>query len=117
MEDKVTVLFKNKQEREKKQREDYRKASKDRLKKICTTKIRTTMIGALDIIERYLEEYWDKNSEGANKLREIYENIRQEILDKGNAQIRNIESEFEQYNIEWLRYTVNLPVIPRGKGE
>lgn len=114
---KLDSLFKNRKEKEKQQKDQYKKSSKDRLRKICSTKIRTTMIGALDIIEKYLSEHWESNSEGANELKQIYEKIRQEILDKGNTQIRNLETEFEQYDIEWLRYTLELIVKPRDKGE
>jgi hypothetical protein len=34
-----------------------------------------------------------------------------EILDKGNNQARNIDAELSQYNVEWLRYNITMPVI------
>ena len=45
-------------------------------------------------------------------MRSVYEEIRSEILDKGNTQIRNLEAEFSYYDITWLRYCMNLPVKP-----
>lgn len=91
----------------------YKEDSKERLKKICLTKVRTTMIGALDSIEKKFEEYYTNDSKPSNEeliLTKIFEELRTEILDKGNQQIRNLETEFEQYTIEWKRYTLQLPV-------
>jgi hypothetical protein len=92
---------------------NYKEESKDRLQKICVTKIRTTMIGALDSIEKRFKEYLPLDGRQSNEqllLEKIYNEIRTEILDKGNQQIRNLETEFEQYIIEWKRYTLQLPV-------
>jgi len=92
----------------------YKDSSKERFKKIATTKIRTAMIGSLDAIEKRLKKYWetDKPTNEGLFLKQIYEEIRNEILDKGNQQIRNLEIELEQYDIEWKRYTIQLPVKP-----
>ena len=93
----------------------YKQSSKERLFKICSTKIRTTMIGALDAIEKKLAAIWTpedgkRPTNDQLALKKLYEEIRQEILDKGNNQIRNLESEFEQYEMEWKRYTLKLPI-------
>ena len=98
----------------------FKKDSNDRLLKICSTKVKTTMIGALDSIEKKLGKFWEvepgeKMTNEQMYLKKIYEEIRQEILDKGNNQIRNLESEFEQYDIEWKRYVLKLPVIQKPK--
>lgn len=103
---------------EKKDKE-YKRASKERLLKICTTKIRTTMIGALESIEKRLSQYYnvEEGQKPTNEqlaIKRLYDEMRQEILDKGNHQIRNIEKEFEQYEIDWKRYTLTLPVINIG---
>jgi hypothetical protein len=92
----------------------YKEESKERLKKICITKIKTTMIGAVDSIQKKFEQFYT-NSRPTNEeliLKRLFDEIRTEILDKGNQQIRNIETEFEQYIIEWKRYTLQLPVRP-----
>lgn len=93
----------------------YKEISKERLLKIAITKVRTTMIGALDIMEKKLKQFWtpDVNQKATSEqliLAQMYQDIRKDILDKGNQQIRNLEAEFEQYEIEWKRYTLNLPV-------
>lgn len=91
----------------------YKEDSRERLKQICLTKIKTTMIGAVESIENRFKEYYVKDGKPTNEqliLEKIFADIRTEILDKGNQQIRNLETEFEQYVIEWKRFTLQLPV-------
>lgn len=92
----------------------YKEDSKERLKEICVKKIRTTMIGALESIEKRLKTLYSSDGYSSNEelmLKKLYEEMRTEILDRGNQQIRNLDTEFEQYSIEWKRYTLQLPVI------
>lgn len=99
--------------RETKEKEYYKDESRKRLLKIASTKIRTTMIGALDSIEKKLESLWLSDGKPTNDqliLKKLYDEIRQEILDRGNTQIRNLENEFEQYDVEWKRYKLQLPI-------
>lgn len=96
-------------------RQEYKTKSKDRLSRIAITKIKTTMIGALASIESHLSFLWEDNSPESIRLKELYEVVRQEILDNGNNQIRNLKTELDQYDIEWLRFNLTLPV--RNKGE
>jgi len=88
--------------------------SKMRLKKDVKKKIETTMIGALASIEKYLGPLWchDCPEQTAEQLRikEVYEELRSEILDKGNTQIRNSESEIENYDVTWNKYHINIPI-------
>jgi hypothetical protein len=110
MENGYEKLVKLKSEAEKQKKTRYKKDSKDRLKKIAHKKIQTTMIGALDSVEKHLGFLWEDD----NKMRAIYEIVRQEILDRGNDQIRNLDSELEQYDVEWLRYNMVLKVQGRS---
>ena len=41
---------------------------------------------------------------------EIYEEARAQILDRGNTQIRNLDSEFVQYEIVRKKHYISLPV-------
>ena len=41
---------------------------------------------------------------------EIYQKVREEVLNKGNTQARNIDAELSQYNVSWLKYQKNIPV-------
>lgn len=102
----------------KKMRESkYKADSKDRLSKILKKKIQTTMIGALSTIEENLGFLWNsldgKLTKEQEQMKEIYNKIRSEILDKGNNQARNIDAELAQYEVEWLRYSIKMPVIQK----
>lgn len=97
----------------------YKADSKDRLSKILKKKIQTTMIGALSTIEENLGYLWGNNvanpSEDQKQMKVVYEKIRSEILDRGNNQARNIDAELSQYEVEWLRYSIKMPVIQQPK--
>lgn len=91
--------------------------SKERLSKNCKKKIQTTMIGALSSIEECFGHLWshgqeDQLTEEQEELRDAYEELRSEILRKGNTQIRNIDAEMSEYDIQWNRYQYQIPVKP-----
>ena len=93
----------------------YKEVSKDRLLKISKKKIQTTMIGALSAMEKGFGFLWGHESSETltpeqEHLKEIYDEVRSEILDRGNNQARNLEAEFANYDINWLRYQITLPV-------
>ena len=98
----------------KKKRDDrYKEVSKDRLFQVAKKKVQTTMIGALSSIETHLGFLWDSDgemSEQQKMMYDLYQKLRSEILDKGNTQARNVDAELSQYEIKWLRYSVNIPV-------
>ena len=95
----------------------YKVNSKDRLFKIASKKIKTTMIGALSTLEENLGFLWGHESDEdispeQQHMKTIFEQVRSDILDKGNTQIRNLEAEFNYYDITLLRFQVDLPVKP-----
>jgi len=93
----------------------HRHESKERLSSILKKKIQTTMIGALSSIEENLAFLWEEDSPKFTKqeMKEIYNKIRSEILDKGNNQARNVDAELSNYNISWLRYSIKIPFVKR----
>lgn len=99
----------------------YKNESKERLSKILKKKIQTTMIGALSTLEENFGFLWGDGSnqpltEEQETLKNIYNKVRSEILDRGNNQARNIDAELAQYEIEWLRYQMKIPVVtPKNK--
>ena len=99
--------------------EKYKIESRDRLSRILKKKIQTTMIGALSSIEENFEFLWKSDGKALTKdqelMKNLYNKVRSEILDKGNNQARNIDAELAQYDIEWLRYSVQIPVITPDK--
>ena len=94
----------------------YKETSKDRLYKISKKKVETNMIGALIYIEKHFGFLWGHESQEdlspeEQHIKSIYDEVRSEILDKGNNQIRNLESEISQYEVKWLRYHMRLPIM------
>ncbi len=85
--------------------------SKARLSKAITTRMKTIMIGALAAIE---EELIDGSDD--IELKNVYDIVRQRVLDLGNTQIRNINQELEGYTIESNRYVVKMEVKQRTEG-
>ena len=90
--------------------------SHDSLLKGAKKKIQTTMIGSLSDIENYFGFLWgfgDDNtelSEEQKHMKDIFEEVRAKILDKGNTQIRDIELEFVNYEISRKKFYIKLPV-------
>lgn len=108
---KQSINLKNIREERKKE------VSKDDLFKSCKKKVQTTMIGALDTIEKQFGFLWGfeqvqegELNEQQKAMKDIYEEVRAAILDKGNTQIRNLESEFASYEITKKRYQIDLPL-------
>tara|TARA_B100000287_G_scaffold430487_1_gene485860 strand:+ start:240 stop:620 length:381 start_codon:yes stop_codon:yes gene_type:complete len=106
----------------KKRDEKYKEISRDRLYQIAKKKIQTTMIGALDSLEKNFGFLWGIGSEGEltqqqEQLKAIFEDARSEILDRGNTQIRNLQAEISNYDISWKRHTVTMPVKERPNVE
>ena len=88
--------------------------SKTRLKKEISKKIQTTMIGSLSSMEKFFGFLWGEESDELTKdqvkMRDIFEEMRTDILDKGNMQIRNADSEIDTYDVVWNKYHINLPI-------
>ena len=89
--------------------------STNRLKKEIKKRIQTTMIGSLSSVEKYFGFLWGEDSDSEptakqEQMREIFEEMRTEILDKGNTQIRNADAEIETYYVTWNKYHINLPI-------
>ena len=93
-----------------------KEVSKDALFKSCKKKIQTTMIGALSTLEESFGFLWGFDNDGdeitkeQEHLKQIYEEARAKILDRGNTQIRNLESEFAGFEITKKRYKYTIPV-------
>jgi len=99
-----------------------KEVSKERLLKISKKKIQTTMIGALSTVEKYFGFLWGHESPDAltpeqEHMKEVYDQVRSEILDRGNNQGRNLETEFMNYDINYLKYQITLPVKSLNKIE
>lgn len=113
--DNLSDIVKNRSDYKKTRESKYKQESRERLSKILKKKIQTTMIGALSSIEENLGFLWNsesgKLSDDQKIMKDLYQKIRSEILDKGNNQARNIDAELAQYDVEWLKYSIQMPVI------
>jgi len=109
----------NRSDYKKAREEKYKQESKERLSKILKKKIQTTMIGALSSIEDNFSFLWEtpdgKLTKDQQIIKDVFQKVRSEILDKGNNQARNIDAELAQYDVEWLRYSIKIPVIQPEK--
>lgn len=102
----------------KQKKEDRQKElSRDRLLNASKKKVQTTMIGSLSSIESHFGFLWESEdpTPEQKELRNIFEDLRSEILDRGNTQIRNLENEFQNYDVSWKKYTINLPFVDKGE--
>ena len=115
MEDSYAELVRKSEKYKTDKTNKYKEVSKDRLLKISKKKIQTTMIGALSTIEKHFGFLWGDESGEAltpeqEHVKQLFDEVRSEILDRGNNQARNLEAEFNNYEINWLRYQITLPV-------
>jgi hypothetical protein len=118
MEKSYAELIKEKSNYQSHRSEKYKVDSKDRLSKILRKKIETTMIGALSTIEDTFGFLWGKGQEEPltdeqEIMKELYQSVRSEILDRGNNQARNIDAELGQYEVEWKKYSMTIPVTSK----
>ena len=115
MEDSYAELVRKSEKYKTDKTNKYKEVSKDRLLKISKKKIQTTMIGALSTIEKHFGFLWGHESgqeltPEQEHVKQLFDEVRSEILDRGNNQARNLEAEFNNYEINWLRYQITLPV-------
>jgi len=117
--DEYNNLIRQHSEYKKVKEDKYKCESKDRLSKILKKKVQTTMIGALSSIEKHFGFLWTSEGEltpAQKVMYEIYQSVREEVLDKGNSQARNVDAELNQYDVKWLRYTSKIPVVIKKEG-
>ena len=80
------------------------------------------MIGALSTVEEHFGFLWgfeipdDQLTPEQKHVKSIFEDVRAKILDRGNTQIRSLESEFVNYEISKKKYFINLPMA-KNQGE
>ena len=96
--------------------------TKDRLKRIATKKFRTCFISALSEFENVFGlEVWGHGlsvdqltpEQKANRIR--WDQVRKNILDKGNAQSRALGMEIDLHNIKFEGYHVEFGRIQDGQ--
>jgi len=97
----------------------YQESSKRRLMTIAEKKLKTTFIGNIDILEKMIGFMWGHGkplselTEDEKKWRDLWDEMRTEILNNGNNQLRALLNEISEYTISWNRY--NLKTIMRNE--
>jgi hypothetical protein len=90
--------------------------SKKRLLENITKKFKTSMIGAVASCEEGFGELWghgkgkDELTEEEFNFRERWEEIRTQILNKGNSQLRGALDEIAQHTVNKEKYNVDFIV-------
>ncbi len=102
--------------------ERFAEQSRKRLDKIISTKIRTAFVGALASFEEEFGVLWGNEKEDDGELtdnerawREIWENVRTEILNNGNTQLRAARNEIANHVVQWNRYHMNFIMVGENK--
>lgn len=88
-------------------RNEFKQRSHERLVKLLSKFIDTTMIGAIAALENALP---DNPNVSQEELDDMFEVVRKQILDNGNKQKRAMFDEMSRYEVEWKRYHMDLPV-------
>ena len=118
--DKFNELIRERSQYNEDRQEKYKYDSKERLSKILKKKVETTMIGAISSLEDHFSFLWDaKGLEMTEENRfmfDLFQKVRSEILDKGNSQSRNVDAELGQYEVRWMKYSIDIPVKQNNLG-
>lgn len=88
----------------------YNESSQKRLFKILEKKLQTSFIGALSQFEEAFGALWGKNKDDSELTQDerqaliLWNEVRTNILNNGNNQIRAVYNELNQYTISWNRH-------------
>lgn len=97
----------------------HQEVSRKRLERIINKRLSTTLIGNLSTLEKHLGHLWghgkeeDELSEQEIAWLDMWVRIRDEMLDKGNAQIRAVDRDLRQYTVHWNGVEIVLAVPDR----
>lgn len=80
------------------------------LENIVVKRMKTIMIGSIAAIEERLSHLWESDNPEDIQLRQEFEELRREILDRGNAQIRAIKTELNNFEISGKLYHYQFKV-------
>ena len=94
---------------------------KRRLTQIISKKITTSFIGAVAYIEKYFGFLWGmelfehERTEDQQRMYDLWQALRAEILTNGNTQLRAAQNEIAQYKVVWNRYHTEFKVKEEDK--
>lgn len=86
------------------------------LKENIRRKITTTMIGAIDAVEKKFGFLWSNTTgEEAKFMHKVFLEVRKTILDNGNTQIKLADEEISGYEVEKMTFHTIFPVIKQER--
>ena len=94
--------------------ESMKESFRERLKKIISKKIETTMIYPLSQFEMVFGDLWGNGlpeeslTDEQLVYREKWKQCRTNVLNLGNQQVRNAKSELDMYDVVWNRYNATF---------
>lgn len=99
--------------RKERSNQEYNESSRDRLGNIVSKKMTTIMIGALSEFENAFGYLWGRDSNKPlsleqKRLKARWYDVRNNILNRGNSQIRGFQEEIVHYKVTWNRYQVRF---------
>ena len=80
----------------------------DELRDIITRRVKTVFIGAISSIEN---SPYGKLKEGSAEWEKAFRDLRKDILDKGNDQLKLLLEELGDFSVGQKRYTYNMPTL------
>ncbi len=91
---------------------------KDKLQQNITKSMKTIFIGAIASIEEKFGTLWGHGenrsmTEEESQLYAVFMDLRKEILDKGNTQVRACKQLVDGHTVEYVGYQITLPVVRR----
>jgi len=110
MEDAINKLHRLQKIQQEQSRDRMRAESVGRLKKIITRKLQTSFIGAISEFELAFGDEWghglpeEQLTDIQKARRDKWEQVRTNILNRGNAQIRALDAELDLHSIQFVGY-------------
>jgi hypothetical protein len=110
-------IYEINQEEKRERRAKVLESMKTRFKKIAKKKFTTCFIFAISEFEKvWGQELWghglpeDQLTDKQKANRERWGQVRRDILDKGNSQLRGFESEIDVHDLEFKGYSMTFVV-------
>lgn len=97
---------------------NFAEESRKRLDKILSTKMQTTFIGALSTFEKAFGFLWgqgkraEERTEEEQQFHEVWQNVRTDVLNNGNNQLRALRNELQNHSITWNRHNIVISAKP-----
>ncbi len=91
--------------------ERQKEGSKRQLEEVAAKRIKTTMIGAIASIEDkfgFLWNFGNPQTKDEKDAYEVFQEIRHDILEKGNKQIRDLTGDLQNYTVTFNKFKTHF---------